>query len=180
MALRGSNNGAVILRAHGPTAEAFSAFTSAVHTCLPQWLRRVLPATFIGFALINSCTFFLDLVFLWLTHAVMGINYPVAVSVSFGLAAMIAFFFNKVLNFRSHGDMGKQSTKYALVIVSNYLIWIVGFSTLLEWLGVHYLVSRIVAACCEGIYIYLCSRLWVFRPGTRGARARRSTVPATV
>lgn len=151
------------LRTNGPAARAFGRFTESVHARLPRWLGRWMPTTFIGFALINSSTFALDLVLLWLSHAVFGIAYPLAVSASFGVAAFVAFFLNKILNFRVRGEIGKQSTKYVLVLVSNYLIWIVGFSSLLEWAGVHYLVSRVTAAACEGIYIYLCSRLWVFR-----------------
>ena len=152
---------------YGPAAEAFGRFTARVHSVLPGFLGRWLPKTFVGFAMINLSTFGLDLVLLWLTHHIMGMPYPFAVSISFGIAAAIAFGLNKVLNFRARGDVGKQSGKYVLVMVSNYLIWIVGFSSFLEWAGVHYLVSRVLAGAAEGVYIYLCSRLWVFRRRAR-------------
>ncbi|NLE96822.1 MAG: GtrA family protein [Propionibacterium sp.] len=152
-----------VTKSHAPAAEAFSAFTAWLHAILPFRLRQIIPQTFIGFALINSCTFLFDMLLLWLSFSVLGVPYPVAVSVSFGIAASVAFFLNKFLNFRARGDIGKQSGKYVLVLVTNYLIWILGFSTLLEWIGVHYMVARITAALCEGLYIYLCSKLWVFR-----------------
>lgn len=150
-------------RHSGPAAEAFAAFTSWIHAVLPEWLRNIVPRTFIGFAMINSCTFMFDLFLLWVTEGKLGIPHALAVSISFGIAATIAFFLNKFLNFRARGNVGKQSARYVLVLISNYLIWLVGFSTLLVWLGVHYMLSRILAGIAEGIYIYLCSRLWVFK-----------------
>ena len=136
---------------------------------LLRGLRRIVPETLIGFTLINSCTFLLDLVLLALTHQVLGIWYPLAVTLSFGIAASLAFLLNKVFNFRSRGHLGSQSGKYFLVLCSNYAIWILGFSSLLAYLGVHYLVARILAGLAEGLYIYLCSRFWVFRRGTAPA-----------
>lgn len=153
----------VVALQDGPAAKAFSRFTGRVHDALPGLLQRIIPQTFIGFAIINLSTFFLDMVLLWITHGELHMPYPIAVSVSFGIAAAVAFVFNKIFNFRSRGHIGTQSSKYAFVIVSNYFIWIVGFSWLLEWIGVHYMVARLTAAACEGIYIYLFSRLWVFR-----------------
>ena len=132
---------------------------------LPGVLRHI-PHTFIGFAFINSFTFGVDLVLLWLTHGVFGVEYPLAVSGSYAAASVLAFFLNKILNFRAHGHTGSQSAKYLFVIVSNYVIWILGFSSFLEWAGVHYQVARVTAACIEGAYIYLLARFWVFRPPT--------------
>lgn len=146
----------------GIWAEEFSRVTKSAHEWLPPWLRRFVPQTFIGFAMINLSTFVLDMILLWMTHGVFDMLYPLAVSVSFGIASVIAFTLNKILNFRAKGDTVKQSGKYTVVLVTNYLIWIVGFSSLLEWIGVHYMLSRLIAAACEGIYIYLLARFWVF------------------
>lgn len=156
-------------------AEGFLRFTARLHSWLPGFLGRLIPRTLIGFTLINSCTFLFDLVLLALTHQVLGIWYPLAVTVSFGVATSIAFLLNKLLNFRARGHLAAQSGKYLVVLASNWLIWILGFSTLLEHLGVHYLVARVVAGLAEGLYIYLCSRFWVFR---RRARQDVTTVTA--
>lgn len=160
----------------GRAERLFAGFVHAVHGRLPRWLR-VVPPTFIGFAVINGFTFGVDMLLLWLSHGIAAIPYPLAVSASFGAASVLAFFLNKVLNFRAHGNTGPQSVKYLVVIVSNYVIWILAFSSLLEWAGVQYQVSRIVAACVEGAYIYLLSRLWVFRPRKKEPAV---TVPAAV
>lgn len=147
----------------GRAEQGFAAFVDKVHSVLPGVLRHV-PHTFIGFAFINSFTFGIDLLLLWLSHGIGGIAYPLAVTGSYGAASVLAFFLNKILNFRAHGQTGSQSAKYLVVIISNYLIWILAFSSLLEWAGVYYQVARVTAACIEGAYIYLLSRFWVFRP----------------
>ena len=143
-------------------AEAFNAFTGWLHALMPSQIRRFLPKTFIGFAIINSSTFLLDLVLLSLSTRGLRWPYPVAVSVSFAVAASVAFVLNKVLNFRAHGQIGRQSGKYVLVLVSNFVIWLLGFSTLLNYIGTPPEIARVSAGLCEGVYIYLLSRLWVF------------------
>ena len=50
-----------------------------------------------------------------------------------------------------------------MVLVTNYVLWILCFSWMLNALGVPPELARILAAFAEGIYIYLLSRLWVFR-----------------
>ena len=49
-----------------------------------------------------------------------------------------------------------------VVIISNYVIWILGFGSLLGYFQVPLMVARVTAACIEGLYIYLMLRLWVF------------------
>lgn len=144
-------------------AEAFNAFTGWLHALMPSQIRRFLPQTFIGFAIINSSTFLLDIVLLSFSTRGLRWPYPVAVSVSFAVAASVAFVLNKLLNFRAHGDTGRQSGRYLLVLVTNYVLWILCFSWMLNALGVPPELARILAAFAEGIYIYLLSRLWVFR-----------------
>lgn len=152
-------------------ARGFDALVDRVHGWLPGILTRI-PRTFVGFALINSFTFSVDMALLWLTYAQLHLTYPIAVSISFGIASLLAFVLNKVLNFQAHGNTTSQSTKYAITIASNYVLWILLFSSLLEWAGVPYTVARVTAACVEGAYIYLLARFWVFR-SRRGSRRQR-------
>ncbi len=149
-------------RTDGPAARWFAQFTARIYSAVPTPLRRIIPPTFIGYALINGGTFALDMLLLSLFHGSAQIPYPVAVTLGYTLATMVSFVVNRWLNFREHGDLGVQSTKYVAVVVSNYVIWILGFSWLLEWAGVQYQISRFVAAVIEGLYIYTLMRLWVF------------------
>jgi putative flippase GtrA len=151
----------------GAAARWFARFTTRIREALPPALQRVLPITFIGYAMINGSSFLLDMGFLALITQFVTWPYSIVFSIGYGLASIYAFFLNRWLNFREHGDLGKQSGKYVFVIVSNYLIWIVGFASILDLLGVHVMVARVMAACLEGLYIYILLRLWVF-PRRRG------------
>ncbi|WP_425325654.1 GtrA family protein [Propioniciclava soli] len=151
--------------ADGPAALRFASLMRRIHAALPGPVRRVVPKTFIGYALINGSAFLLDMAFLALISQFLTLPYGILFSVGYALASVYAFILNRWLNFREHGDLGKQTGKYVLVIVSNYLIWIVGFASLLDLAGLHIMVARVMTACCEGIYIYLMLRLWVFPRG---------------
>jgi hypothetical protein len=52
---------------------------------------------------------------------------------------------------------------YVVVVVINYLVWILGVGTGLAALGVEYHIARVVAGVCEGIYMYCAMRWVVFR-----------------
>ncbi len=156
----------------GPAARWFARFTWGLRMALPPRIRRLVPVTFIGYAMINGSSFLLDMGILRAVDVLVpehGIPYGVLFSIGYAIASVYAFALNRWLNFREHGDLGKQSGKYVFVIASNYLIWIVGFASVLDWLGVHVMVARVIAACLEGLYIYLMLRLWVFPRAKRPA-----------
>ena len=85
---------------------------------------------------------------------------------------MISYVLNRVLNFRSHDDVGRQFPVYVAVSASNYLIFVLGLTDLLSAVGVYYELSRVIAACCEAVYLYTMLRFVVFRgsPGAQGAQ----------
>ena len=142
-------------------AERYNAFTHGVHRLLPGWLSWI-PPTWIGWAVLSLTTFALDIALLSLLVHVGKVPYPVAVSIGFGVAAIANFLLNRWLNFRAEGDLAKQTGKQSVVVVSNYVLWVLGFSSLLEWSGVPPEVSRLCAAVVEGLYMYLMMRFWVF------------------
>lgn len=163
----------------GKAALWFARVTRRIHDALPSPLRNLLPVTFIGYAIINGSSFVLDMGILSVMGAFWHLPYGLMFSIGYGLASIYAFFLNRWLNFREHGDLGKQSSKYTFVIVSNYVIWILGFGTLLGTLGVQLQVARVTAACIEGIYIYLLLRFWVFPKHKKPADAPPSVTHAS-
>jgi hypothetical protein len=70
---------------------------------------------------------------------------------------------NKFFNFRSHAPAGKQFAVYVVVVVINYLVWILGVGSGLAALGLDYRISRLVAGACEAVYMYAAMRWVVFR-----------------
>lgn len=145
------------------SVERFHRLCEVVVARLPFGLGSIVAPTFLGFIVLNSCTFALDLVLLTLLHGGLGIALPFAVTVAYACAFTVSYFLNRVLNFRSHGAVGPQFAVYVVVVVVNYLAFILGVSSALTALGVEYHVARIVAGACEAVYMYSAMRWAVFR-----------------
>lgn len=130
---------------------------------LPFGLDSIVAPTFLGFVVINSCTFGVDLLLLTLLHGVLHIGLAIAVTVAYACAFTLSYFLNRVLNFQSHGAVGPQVAVYVIVVLVNYLAFILGVSSGLAAIGVEYHVARIVAGLCEAVFIYSAMRWLVFR-----------------
>jgi putative flippase GtrA len=148
----------------------FATLTAAIARRLPFGLSEVVAPSLVGYLLINLCTFFLDVGLLGLFHGKVGLPIPAAVTLSYGTASVLSYVLNRVLNFRSHDNVGRQFPVYVAVSVSNYLIFVLGLTDLLSAVGVYYEFSRVLAACCEAVYLYCMLRWVVFRgsPGAQG------------
>lgn len=146
-----------------PAPQRFAALITSLHGLLPGALARMVPVTFIGYALINGSAFILDMTLLWVTYDHLHWFYPLAVSTGYACAGLYSLLLNRWLNFQAHGHLAAQGTRYALGLVSQYVIFILGLSSLLHLAGVNAELARLVSACCEGLYLYVLMRLWVFR-----------------
>ena len=145
----------------------FAAAMTAITRRLPFGLARVIEPSMLGYLLINLCTFGIDLGLLGLFHGKLRWPVPVAVTLSYSTASVVSYLFNRVLNFRSHADVGRQFPLYLAVSASNYLVFVLGLTDLLSSSGVYYELSRIIAACCEAVYLYCMMRWVVFRDSAR-------------
>jgi putative flippase GtrA len=143
--------------------ERFHRWCELAVARLPTRLNSIVAPTFLGFVVLNSFTFGVDLLLLTVFHGWLGIALPVAVTVAYACAFTLSYLLNRVLNFRSHGAVGPQFAVYVLVVVMNYLAFILGVSSGLVSVGVEYHVARIVAGACEAVYIYSAMRWVVFR-----------------
>ena len=141
----------------------FQALIRTVHRRLPAPVRRRVPTTFIGYAIINGSAFLLDIAFLWFLYEKLHWFYPLAVTVGYAIAGLYSLLLNRWLNFQAHGHLVAQGSRYAVGLVTQYVIFILGLSSLLHWLGMNAELARFLSACCEGVYLYVLMRLWVFR-----------------
>lgn len=130
---------------------------------LPFGLDRIVPPTLLGFCLINSFTFGVDLVLLTTLRGGLAVSYPVAVTVAYACAFGLSYALNRYFNFRSHAPVGPQLTIYVVVVVVNYLAFILALSTVLTGLGIDYRIARLTAGACEAVYMYCALRWLVFR-----------------
>jgi len=160
----------------------FAAAMTAITRRLPFGLSRVVAPSLVGYLLINLCTFFIDLGLLSLFHGTFRWPIPVAVTLSYGTASAASYVLNRVLNFRSRANVGRQFPVFAAVSASNYLIFVLGLTDLLSVIGVYYVLSRVIAACCEAVYLYCMMRWVVFRDAgaaaAGNAKAGAARVPA--
>src|SRR5690349_7142430 len=143
--------------------ERFHRLCEVVVARLPFGLDSVVAPTFLGFVVLNSFTFAVDLVLLTLLHGGLGLALPLAVTVAYACAFTLSYFLNRVLNFRSLGAVGPQFAVYVVVVAVNYLAFILGVSSGLAAVGVEYHVARIVAGIGEAVYMYSAMRWVVFR-----------------
>lgn len=144
-------------------ADWFAAAMAAVVRRLPFGLSRIVAPSLLGYAVINGCTFTCDLLLLTAFHGHLHWPVPLSITLSYGIASSISYLLNRVLNFRSHAPAGRQAGVYAAVITVNYLAWILGVGSGLAALGLNYQLARIMAGCCEAVYMYVAMRWIVFR-----------------
>jgi putative flippase GtrA len=157
--------------------ERFAAAMAAVTRRLPFGLADVVAPSVVGYLLINLCTFCIDLSLLALFHGSFKWPLPVSVTLSYGTAGVISYIANRVFNFRSHGNVGKQFPLYAAVMATNYLIFVLGLTDLLARVGVYFELSRLIAACCEGVFLYCCMRWIVFRDAAPATESEEAGEP---
>jgi putative flippase GtrA len=146
----------------GP-GERYAAVMAAVVHRLPFGLDRVVAPNLLGFAVINLGTFTLDLGLLTTLHGGLRWPVPVGITLSYLTASGLSYLLNRSLNFRSHGALGTQTGIYAVVVIVNYLAWVLGVGAGLAALGVNYQLARVAAGLCEAVYMYVAMRWVVFR-----------------
>jgi putative flippase GtrA len=143
--------------------DRFHKLCEAVVIRLPFGFRSVVAPTFFGFCLINSLSFGVDLAILTGLHSGLGLPVPIAVTIAYACAFAISYLLNRTFNFQSHAPVGPQVAVYVVVVVVNYLAFILGVSSGLAAVGVQYQLSRMVAGSCEAVYMYCAMRWVVFR-----------------
>jgi putative flippase GtrA len=143
--------------------DRFHEFCEAVVVRLPFGLRSVVAPTFLGFCLINGVTFGVDLAILTGLHSGLRLPVPIAVTAAYVCAFALSYVLNRSFNFQSHAPVGPQVAIYVVAVVINYLVFILGVTSVLAAIGVHYQLSRLVAGICEAVYMYCAMRWVVFR-----------------
>lgn len=143
--------------------DRFVAAMAKVVAALPFGLDTIVAPTFLGFVVINGCTFAIDLALLTLLRSGLGLPLAVAFTLSYLTAFGLSFALNRRLNFRSHAPVGRQLVVYIAAIAINYVAFILGVANGLAAAGLEYHVARILAAGCEAVYMYSVLRWVVFR-----------------
>src|SRR5947208_573643 len=107
------------MTARSPLADRFAGLCAAVTDRLPWGLSKVVAPSLLGFALINGCTFALDLALLGVLRSVLGVDVSIAFGTAYIVAFAVSFLLNRHFNFRSHAPVGRQTVIYAVVVAVN-------------------------------------------------------------
>jgi len=143
---------------------------AAIVARLPLGLARVIAPNMLGFAVISTITFGLNLVLLIAFHGVLGWPVPLSITLAYLAGSGLGYLLNRALNFRSHGPVAPQLGIYTVVAAVNYFAWILGIGAGLAAAGVDYRLARVIAGACESVYMYAAMRWLVFRDA-RGGQA---------
>ena len=74
---------------------------SRIHRLIPSRLRKRVPVTFIGYALINGSAFLIDISFLWIFFDKLHWLYPLAVTLGYMIAGAYSLLLNRWLHLPS-------------------------------------------------------------------------------
>jgi putative flippase GtrA len=141
----------------------FDRVREALWSRLPFGLHRWIAPTAVGFAMIGLVTFSIDLALLAALYRGVGLPNPVAVTIGYAVAFCLAYLLNRWLNFHSHAPVGKETARYVVAVLLNYLLIILGIGSGLHYLGLPYQGSRVLAGLTEAVFLYAAMRWWVFR-----------------
>jgi len=156
------------------TAARFADFCASVVRRLPFGLSAVVAPSFLGFALVNTLTFGVDLALISLFHDLLGWPVWLAITLGYVTAFGLSFVLNRWLNFRSHAPVGRQLGIYVVVVVINYAAILLGVGAGLAALGVNVQLARIIAGACEAVFVYSSMRWVVFAGGSSPSSAAKS------
>jgi putative flippase GtrA len=146
-------------------AERFGTWLTSWATRLPKSLRFITPE-FVGFAILGTFTFLIDMGILALLKTHTALPLPVDVAIGYLAAFGLNYVLNRTVNFKSHAPVGGQVARFTVITLLD-----LGFTTLvttgLADVGVPFAVARVGAACCVGLFTYVGARFWVFRKENR-------------
>lgn len=142
-------------------AERFGEQLTSWATRLPKPLRFLTPE-FVGFAILGTFTFAIDMAILGALTTWTTMPLTVAVAIGYLCAFGLNYVLNRTVNFRSHAPVGGQVLRYTVITLGD-LAFTMGVTYGLHATGVPVPIARVGAACCVGLFTYLGARFWVFR-----------------
>lgn len=145
--------------APGSRAERVGDWLTGWADRFPSRLQRLLPREMVGFVILGTFTFLVDLGLLYLLEHTTRLPLGASVSAAYVVAFWLNYLLNRVLNFRSHAPVGPQVFKYGVVVATDYGLTV----SVTTALAVDFRIARVVAACCVGVFSFIACRFWVFR-----------------
>lgn len=133
----------------------------------------------IRFGVMGGLTFATDIFLLWLLHGVVHLWLWLATTLAYAVAFVIGFVLSREWVFPEAGRARAQLYRYCVLVVGVLLLTVFGVQAL-AWLGVPYLIAKLVTSGVVAIVNYVASRWWVFRAAPALAAPHREPETATL
>jgi len=127
-------------------------------------MSRSAISRFLTYSLIGTSTFGFDLLLLYVLKEFVGVHYAVAAAIAFLCAVSVNYVVSRRVVFA--GTTRTVGTGYAyfmLIAGGGLLVVTSSVLVLVEWFGLHYLVSRISVAGLVGLGNYLINLYFNFK-----------------
>lgn len=109
----------------------------------------------------TACIYFSLFALFW---QLLGMNYQVAVTITYLLAVLFHFSANRRFTFKAHGaNLMQHLGKYACMVAINYLITLAMMHFIVEVLHFTPYAGLILSVFANTNANFLMSRYWVFR-----------------
>jgi putative flippase GtrA len=146
-------------------------------------LRGVVDAvarhSMVRFAVVGGIGFGTDVFLLWLLHGVAHLWLWLATALAYLVAFAIGFVLSREWVFPESGRSRRQIYRYCWLVAGVLLLTVVGVQAL-AWLGVPYLIAKVVTSGVVAVVNYVSSRWWVFRVAPAVARPEPEPEPVSV
>lgn len=129
-------------------------------------IRSLFTVRFLAFSIVGAIGVLVNQVALFLLAYILGIYYLLAAAFSFEIALLNNFILNEIWTFRKRNPSSPSWLRLIKFHASRILGFIATMVTLFlitEFLGIHYLISNIIAIGVGTFINYFTSDLWVWR-----------------
>lgn len=117
----------------------------------------------IRFLLVGGLIFVVYYTSLYLLHTGVGMRYPLAVAISYGLAVAVHFLGNRSFTFAAaHGRWSQHLWRYSVTALVNYCVQILIIRALFEKIGLGFYWSAAVAVATTTSTGFILMNSWVF------------------
>lgn len=124
-------------------------------------LRSLSRHSAVRFLAVGGLSVVVDAGLLVLLHGVLAIWLPVAAALAFAGAFVVNFGLNRAWVFGSAGAVHRQLVRYLTLVAVNLVLTVI-LVPALTWLGLPYLVAKLVTTGALAVLNYLASRTWIF------------------
>ena len=113
------------------------------------------------FVLVGGASVVVDAGLLYVLHGRLGMWLPPATAIAFLAGFLVNFALNRQWSFGAAGALRHQLIRYLALVACNLLVT-VALVQGLTWLGVPYLVAKVVTTAALSAVNYVISKKWIF------------------